>query len=252
MNLSAETIPALEERFTEPPGWRWHQFTRQGLHGPRRIRFGSVFPESRIPDAVVVCLPGLSEYAEKYFEIARSCLDKNLAFWVLDWMGQGTSGRYLQNPHKRHSAGVEEDVADLHYFILEYIKHSSVHPDKGRIPLAMLGHSMGANIGLHYLHAHPGMFECAAFSAPFFGFKMFEGWPCPLPVLAARLLNTFSGSSYASGQGDWDGEDRKTPGEDAFSSDPVRGAVHNVWMQNTLFTNRRRDLWVDLQLCAVL
>ena len=56
--------PDLEKRFLEPEGWRWHHVKR----GDRKLRFGSAFPKNSIPDAVVVCLPGLNEFCEKYFE----------------------------------------------------------------------------------------------------------------------------------------------------------------------------------------
>ena len=111
----------LEERFHKPVGWRWHRFERNG----RNIRFGSVFPKDSIPDAVVVCLQGVREFSEKYFEVAQWCLDHNLAFWTCDWVGQGKSTRLLQDSQKRHSHGFDNDIDDLHYFILQYIKHSS-------------------------------------------------------------------------------------------------------------------------------
>ena len=216
---------ALEPRFQEPIGWRWHHFTRNG----RKIRFGSVFPKDSIPDAVVVCLPGLSEYAEKYYEVARDLNDKNMAFWIIDWMGQGGSGRYLPNTSKRHSTGFQKDVDDLHYFIMEYIKHSSVHPDKGRIPLAMLGHSMGGNIGIHYLAQHPDMFECAAFSAPLAGIRQFSAYPAALINCISALLNCAASTSYAFGQTNWHEQVRPTPGYDEFSSDEKRGALQCLW-----------------------
>lgn len=223
MNSTTSTPPKLEERFTEPKGWRWHQFTRNN----RTIRFGSVFPEDNIPDAVVVCLPGLSEFSEKYFEIARTCLDKNLAFWVLDWMGQGRSGRYLENPHKRHAHSFQEDVDDLHYFVMEYIKHSSVHPDKGRIPLAMLAHSMGANIGMRYLQQHPDRFECAAFTAPMFGIKAFSAIPAPLHLVATSVCQFFADKRYVPGDGDW--RKRDDENQNKFSNDEVRREIHDAW-----------------------
>ena len=153
-NVKKSELPDLEDRFLPPPGWRWHQF--KNAKG-RSLRFGSVFPENRVPEAIVIALEGLSEFSEKYFEVAHDLLKMDCAFWVLDWQGQGKSQRHLKNPHKRHSSSFDEDVADLHFFIQEYVKHSAVHPDVGRIPLVMLGHSMGANIGLHYLHRHPDM-----------------------------------------------------------------------------------------------
>ncbi|MAE52457.1 MAG: alpha/beta hydrolase [Micavibrio sp.] len=220
------TIPEnLEERFHPPEGFRWHSFKREGRH----IRFGSVFPKDSIPDAVIVVLPGLSEYGEKYYELARNLNDANLAFWVIDWMGQGGSGRYLDNREMRHSADFKEDIADLHYLILEYIKHSSVHPDKGRIPMAMLGHSMGAHIGLRYLHHHPEFFECAGFSSPMIGIRGLDALPGPLMVGLSKFLNLVAGKSYAFGQYNWDKSQRTSPGHDEFSGDAKRGALHDLW-----------------------
>jgi lysophospholipase len=171
----------------------------------------------------------LGEFAEKYFELARQCLDKNLAFWIIDWAGQGRSTRYLKNPHKRHGVNFQEDVDDLHYFVMEYIKHASVHPDVGRIPLAMLGHSMGANIGLRYLSQHEGLFECAAFTAPMFGLQVFKTIPLPLALLATSAMNTVAGRAYAPGEKDWNEGTRANAGFDRFSTDPLRGGVHNGW-----------------------
>lgn len=220
-------IPDFEDRFLQPEGWRWHSF----VHNGRRLRFGSVFPKDTIPDAVVVCLPGLSEFGEKYFETARDCLRKNLAFWVLDWMGQGGSGRYFDDSQKRHSSGFQDDVEDLHALITGYVKHSSVHPDVGRIPMAMLAHSMGGNIGLRYLKKYPETFECAAFTAPMFGLKLCEQLPKRLPLPFSFVLQIFMPAHYAPGQSDWSPAMRPEHGVHALSSDPVRVKIHRQWFE---------------------
>lgn len=225
MTAQSTAIPDLEERFTQPEGWRWHNFTRDN----RRMRFGSVFPKDSIPDAVIVCLQGVREFNEKYFETARWALDNNMAFWVFDWMGQGKAKRYLDNPQKRHGEDFKNYVDDLHYLIIEYIKHSSVHPDKGRIPLAMLAHSMGANIGLRYLHQYPTTFECAALSAPMIGLKVFEKIPQGIASFAASCISACAGKSYIPHGGDWV---NTPPSQDRLlSSDPKRSLIHNAWMQ---------------------
>ncbi len=222
--ITASTTPNIEERFTEPVGWRWHSFER--VKG-RRIRFGSIFPQDSIPDAIIVCLQGLGEFSEKYFELARWCSENNLAFWIMDWAGQGKSSRYLKNPQKRHSAGFDEDIKDLHYLIMEYIKHSSVHPDKGRIALAMIAHSMGGNIGLRYLQEYPDMFECAAFSAPMTGIKAFEKYPQKIAYTATSLFSLFAGKSYIFGGGDWNKGTLKYQ----LSSDSVRSLINDQWFE---------------------
>lgn len=218
--------PVLEDRFSEPVGWRWHHFQSNG----RKLRFGTASPKDSVPDGVVVCLPGLSEFSEKYFEVAQDCLDRNLTFWVFDWAGQGLADRYLSNPHKRHSEGFDKDVEDLHELILGYIKHSAVHTDKGRIPLIMLGHSMGANIGLRYLSQHPDVFECAAFSAPLLGVAALKPLPLCLQSVITAIMAVFAGKSYVPGGHDWREDVRIVDDADnVFSSDPARAAIHNAW-----------------------
>lgn len=229
MFQAASNIPDnLEERFSEPDGWRWHGFTRE----ERKIRYGSLFPRDNIPNAVVVCLPGLSEYGEKYYETARWCQNHNLAFWVIDWMGQGLSGRYLDDPHKRHCSSFQDDIEDLHHFIKSYVKPASVHPDKGRIPLAMLAHSMGSNIGLHYLAQHPDMFECAAFSAPMTGITALKYIPFPFDLVATSTLSAVANTSYVPGGTGWSSGFRVTSENFKLSGDEMRGQIHNDWLEH--------------------
>ncbi len=211
----------LDACFAQPEGWRWHHFERAG----RNIRFGSVFPKDSIPDAIVICLQGVREFSEKYYETAQWCIDHNFAFWIMDWAGQGLSTRFLPNPQKRHSTGFDADIDDLHYFITEYIKHSSVHPDKGRIPMAMLAHSMGANIGLRYLQKHPETTQCAAFTSPMIGIKAFQHIPQRLALLTAELLKSFVGDFYIPGGRDWG----KRADHVRLTFDPARSKIQPIW-----------------------
>ncbi|PCJ98543.1 MAG: alpha/beta hydrolase [Zetaproteobacteria bacterium] len=220
--MSTDVTPQdLEERFREPEGWRWHNFKRNG----REFRFGTSSPKDSVPDAVVVCLQGVREFSEKYYEMARWCNTNNMTFWTFDWAGQGKSTRYLPNPQKRHGSDFDEDVEDLHTLIMEYIKHSSVHTDKGRIPLAMLAHSMGANIGMRYLHKYPDTFECAAFSAPMIGLKVFNKIPQILGEFATTLCALCAGKSYIPGGDDWGKQKQHA----RLSSDPIRKLIHDQW-----------------------
>lgn len=231
MGNTQNNAPDLEERFLEPEGWRWHSFTRPTQSGGRKILFGSVFPKDSVPDAVVVCLPGLSEFSEKYYETARTLLDKNIAFWTLDWFGQGGSDRYLKNRQKRHAVSFDEDVEDLRYFITEYVKHACVHPDVGRIPMAMLGHSMGATIGLKYLHKYPDMFECAALIAPLMGLQAVKSIPASALMPLSGALRAM-GTSYIMGGSDWKPEMRPFEGPEALCTDPKRVKVHTAWFEH--------------------
>lgn len=220
------TVPDLEDRFLEPYGWRWHYFkNEQG----KKLRFGTAFPDSRLPAAVVVILPGRNEFAEKYFEISRDLLKRNLSVWILEWQGQGLSDRFIPNyPQRCHAPSFTQHVADLHGFILEYVKHACVHPDVGRIPMVMLAQSMGANIGLRYLHDHPGIFETAALCSPMLGVPAID--KIPAVSLVANVMSLLGAGRYAFGQRDW----APTPDTDPaaqYSSDPRRRALYDSWMR---------------------
>lgn len=216
--------PDLEPRFSKPEGWQWGAFKREG----RDIRFGYAFPQNT-PKAVIVCLPGLSEYIEKYFETAQDFLARDCGVFVIDWMGQGASGRYLPNLFKRHSDGFEKDRDDLHHLITDYIQ-PAIHEKFGQpLPLVMLGHSMGGHIGARYLEKYDGVFAGAGMTAPLFGIYQFATFPKTLISLLAKTLNALALTRYAFGQKDWFPLSRPKPGSDEFSSDPKRGALQCAW-----------------------
>jgi lysophospholipase len=207
-------VPQLEERFLEPSGWQWGTFrNKKG----RNLRFGSVSPAK--PVATVILLPGRNEYAEKYFEVVRDLLKNNLTVQILEWQGQGLSERFIESfPQRGHSGSFVHHADDLHDFIISHSK-----PD---VPLIMLAHSMGANIGTRFLHKYPGIFGAAAMTSPMFGIPAINKIPAA-PVVSF-VLSLFAGKNYAFGQKDW------SPDEESdviFSFDPVRSAIYNAWLR---------------------
>lgn len=204
---------ALEDRFCVPPNWQWHWLDR----GSRRLRYGLAEAES--PRALIVILPGLSEFCEKYFETARDLLAHGYSVAVLDWVSQGLSSRLLEDPHKRHGLDFQHDIDDL-AALLDHL------PDNA--PKVMLGHSMGGNIGLRYMLQNPGDFIAAGFSAPMVGIYALRHVP-----FARRLtswLASISPEGYAPGGGPWRIDVRnENTNPRLFSSDPVRAAIHNYW-----------------------
>jgi lysophospholipase len=220
-------IPELTERFLAPAGWRTHSFVNPD--NGHTIHYGSVFPQrAEPPSAVVVCLGGLSEFSEKYYELAHDMLDRGYAFWFIDWQYQGRSGRLAKTPHRRHSDGFDQDVSDLYKLVSDYIKPSAVHPDRGRIPLIMIGHSMGGNIGLQFLAKYPKYFDCAAFTSPFLGIYNFT-WPLRMLATIIYPLIPLLGKMYVFGGRDWSETFRKSDGGDKFSHDALRDKLHNLW-----------------------
>ncbi len=230
--MSSEKIeiqPEDQEPYPEPHNWRWHSFkTPKG----KTIRFGTCAPDSNIPDAVVLVLQGRGEFIEKYFELAEDLQKHNYSFWMIDWQGQGKSDRLLKDPQKGHSESFDLHVEDLHHFYLEYVKHSAVHPDVGRIPLVIMGHSMGANIALRYIAKHPDTFEAATFVAPMFGIKDVEKKPAWFVYPAIRFLNTLMSKSYFMlGGKQWKAVTRDPSKNNVFTTDETRGSIHNAWCE---------------------
>jgi len=219
-------IPDLPSRFLAPAGWITHFFTNEKTG--HQIHYGRAYPQGRPPAAVIVCLGGLSEFSEKYYEVAQDMLDRGYAFWILDWQYQGRSGRMKDFIQRRHSDGFDTDIDDLRKFVNDYILPAAVHPDVGRIPLIMLGHSMGANIGLRFLVQHPKRFDAAAFTAPFLGIYNFS---IGMKLFAASITPFLSliGKSYVPGGTDWKETFRKNDGTDKFSSDAMRDTIHSLW-----------------------
>ncbi len=227
LDLSLLTLP----RFSQPENWRWHSFKSSSGH---KIRFGSVFPKGKIPDAVVVCLPGFREFGEKYFELANDMLSRNLAFWVIDWVGQGGSDRLLDDPFKVHSLGFEQNIKDLKQFIFDYVKPAAVHPDVGRLPTVLIGHSMGAHIGLRYLHENTEDFiRAAAFSAPLISITQFSKYPSFLIEFICECLR-MRPTAYIPGGEVIAEENRKgPPGTSRYTSDPARDQIHRLWFDKS-------------------
>ncbi|HPF77956.1 MAG TPA: alpha/beta hydrolase [Alphaproteobacteria bacterium] len=214
---SALKLPDLEERFLPPTNWQSGEF-----YNPKtghNIHYSFIPAPEQTAKGIVVTLPGLSEYGEKYIETARQLYQQDYGFFVIDWAYQGCSTRFKQNPQKRHSDGYEADISDLNFLIKNIIGTS--------LPLYMLAHSMGGNIGLRYLMQHPDIFTAASFSAPMLGIQDLKhiGWLVKPFLKALPFLH----EKYIPGGKDWHESARKSNGEDIFSHDPIRDQVHNQW-----------------------
>lgn len=210
----------LTERFMAPTGWQEDEFVNPDTG--HKIHFGHVAPPA--PKAIVVCLGGLSEFAEKYFELAHDMQDRGYAFWFIDWAYQGRSGRLPDFPHRRHSDGFETDVSDLHYMMDNFVAPSTA----ADTPMIMLGHSMGGNIGLQFLVKYPAYFNAAAFSAPFLGIYNFT-WPLKLIATLIEPILPIVGKMYIFKGSDWHENMRKGDGSEPFSSDQTRDMLHKYW-----------------------
>lgn len=213
----------LEPRFTQPDGWETGQF--KNADGAT-IHYGHAKPVDDIPRGTVVITTGFGEFTEKYFETIRYYLEQGYEVYAMDWRGQGRSQRYLDDPAKPYSLGYAHDVADLHQFVNEIVK-----PGEKNGPLIMNAHSMGGNIGLRYLHDHPGVFDAAIMTAP-----MIDINTGTIPYSLARMI---ANGGYYTGN-----DKRYIPGGidthkhaavidyDRKSRDPVRRLIQTQWIES--------------------
>lgn len=209
------TLPDLEERFLPPPNWEVKSFTNPETG--HDIYYRTALVENAT--ATIICLPGLSEYGEKYIETARFFNQHNYNVFVIDWVYQGFSTRLKENRHKRHSDGYNSDISDLHYLITEKTNNNS--------PIFFLAHSMGAHISLRYAAKHPNTIKAIATSAPMVNIKAAKyigGLAYPI-ISALKPIH----NKYVLGGKDWHEKNRLLKNKNIFTNDPIREEVHNAW-----------------------
>lgn len=211
----------LEPRFEPPANWQWQ--TRLEPRDGQFLRFGWAAPEN--PRALVCIFPGLSEYSEKYFEVAHDLLARNYAVAVLDWRGQGLSWRHDDNPRLRLHDGFENDVDDAACFLKNI-------PIPSGLPRILLAHSMGANIGLRLLQANKDAFHCAVMTAPMFGINL-PGPVDPLVRLVAlAAAKCGMRKSLLPGGKDWS-ETAFHNNIQLLTADPARIGMQLYWMTSS-------------------
>src|SRR5438445_12947058 len=70
-----------------------------------------------------VCLfQGRAEFIEKYFETVRDLRARGFAVAMIDWRGQGLSGRALRNSRKGYVRNFNDYTIDLETFINEAVR----------------------------------------------------------------------------------------------------------------------------------
>jgi lysophospholipase len=120
-------------------------------------------PEGVTRRAICVVLHGMTEFLEKYGEVADELLSRGFTVASFDWRSQGASERRRAGNRASHVGHFEEYDKDLAAFLMQ-----TVEPLQGneRVPLIVLAHSMGAHILLRYLHEHHRRFAAAVLVVP--------------------------------------------------------------------------------------
>lgn len=168
--------------------------------------------------AALVVLPGRTEPAERYAELASDLVPLGYSLFVLDERGQGRSGRLLgrsdppgsSERQKGHVESFGDYVDDLHTFL-----HQVVLATPHRHVLG-LGHSMGGAILARHAELHPRELEALVLSSPMLKLPVsdWEARWVDLQVLFGR------GTSYARGEGPTDPSKARFAGNRTTHSEP--------------------------------
>lgn len=177
-----------------PVDWQWEKITpRDGQY----LRYGWVSPQNA--QAVCVIFPGLSEYCEKYSEVASELLSRNFAVAVIDWRGQGRSWRHLPDRDKRHNDDFATDAEDAQAFMATLMKT----PALAKLPRIILAHSMGGYLALRTLHDAPDSAICMVTTAPMFGINLPIHMEGPARLTAEAACKMGWSERYVFGAGPW-------------------------------------------------
>ena len=177
-----------------------------------RIRLG-VWPNgtTKATKGTILIFPGRTEYIEKYAHLADPLAQEGFTMIAIDWRGQGIADRLLDNPligHVDRFPDYQKDVAAVLTALAE------LNLPK---PYYLLGHSMGAAIGIRALKEGLPV-NAASFCAPMWGIGLARvtrslGWllsslskrlglsairspgTCPKPKILRRK---FEGNTFTS------------------------------------------------------
>ena len=179
------------------------------------LRVGRWHPQGKARGTVLVC-PGRAEFIEKYFEVVAELLTRQLTVVILDWRGQGLSGRDLDNSRKGHI-----DDFSLYRRDLDAIREQVLGPFCPA-PWFALGHSMGGAILIDQARDGASPFERFVVLAPMIGIYRLK-FPHFTRGLAKLLDFIGLGDAFIPGGGGKSILQRPFRGN-YLTSDPVRYA----------------------------
>lgn len=142
----------------------------------------------------IAVLPGRAEFIEKYFEVIGELLSRNFDVAILDWRGQGLSGRLANDPRKGHIGDFRAFERDLDALVEQVLEPFC------RPPWFALGHSMGAALALAKARVGRSAFARMVLTAPMidiYGMRFERG----MRILAETLVLLGQGRRFVPGGG---------------------------------------------------
>jgi lysophospholipase len=168
-----------------PKGFKLGAPVIHGLQAPDGIPLRACvwpLPEGVSRRGVCVLLNGLTEFIEKYQEVADELGTRGFVVVSLDWRGQGASERLAQGNRRVHVGNFDAYDLDLTTLMRDVVR--PLEAEGG--PLIALAHSMGAHILLRHLHDNRRRFACAVMIAP-----MLDIDTRPYPPWTTRVITAF-------------------------------------------------------------
>ena len=165
-------------------------------------------------------LPGRTEFVEKYFEVVNDLLGRGYNVVVLDWRGQGLSGRILKDaPEKNHLKDFSLLGSDLKEML-------SLAARKGfPKPWFSLAHSTGALCFMQYVADNPGgdaKFDKAVFTSPFFAVRFNAFGEQRIRRLVKKMLLKGRETNFVPGHGKYGWKAKSFLTRNRLTSDPAR------------------------------
>jgi lysophospholipase len=142
----------------------------------------------------VAILPGRAEFIEKYYEVIGELLCRNFDVAILDWRGQGLSGRLADDPRKGHVGDFRAYERDLDA-LFEQILEPYCRP-----PWFALGHSMGGAIALAMARTGRAPFARMVLTAPMISIHGVRFGAAP-QILAKAMVMLRQGRRFVPGRG---------------------------------------------------
>lgn len=127
--------------------YRDHEFNQNDfLSFDGRTNLNYYAPKNLLNTKALLILPGRTEPAIRYFELAYDLKDLGYDTYLFDHRGQGFSDRLLPDGQKGHVDSFDDYVKDLNKFIEEKLTNYE--------QVDIISHSMGSAVHLRYLHIY--------------------------------------------------------------------------------------------------
>jgi len=188
-------IAPLNSEISEAP----ENGTAYWTHAADWVRLRVALWKSSTPQkGSVLLFPGRTEYIEKYGRTLSDLQNSGFTTLVIDWRGQGLADRACDDPMKGHV----DQFSDYHKDVAAMIEAAEMlHLPR---PWYLIGHSLGACIGLRAIQEGLPVSACA-FTSPMWGIQLppvqrLAVWPFSWAALALGKVKAYApgtdGTSY--------------------------------------------------------